>query len=142
MQSKRMILSDFLGDWQLTRQITDALHSQNGQLEGRARFVTGGDGLRYEETGQLTLASGAVLQADRAYLWDADAGGIAVRFAYGIAFHRFDPVGQVSGTTHLCGEDTYSVAYDFGRWPNWSATWDVTGPRKDYRSISHYNRAR
>ncbi|MFT5067281.1 MAG: hypothetical protein ACJAXK_003223 [Yoonia sp.] len=142
MQSKTVLLADFLGDWQLTRQITDALHGQDGQLVGHARFVTDGAGLRYEEHGQLTLASGAVLQADRAYLWGADAGGIAVRFADGTAFHQFDPVGQVSGTTHLCGDDTYNVAYDFDRWPDWSATWDVTGPRKDYRSISHYNRAR
>ncbi|MCO4848881.1 MAG: hypothetical protein KC448_13030 [Yoonia sp.] len=141
MHRKTVLLADFLGDWRLTRQITDALHGQNGRLDGLARFVTDGDGLRYEESGQLTLASGAVLQADRAYLWDAGAAGITVRFADGAAFHQFDPVGQVSGTTHLCGADTYNVAYDFERWPSWCATWDVTGPRKNYRSISHYNRA-
>ena len=142
MHSKTVLLADFLGDWQLSRQITDALHGQNGQLDGRARFVTDGDGLRYAERGQLTLASGAVMQADRAYLWDADPAGIAVRFADGTAFHEFDPVGHTTGTTHLCGADTYNVTYDFENWPNWSATWDVTGQRKDYRSVSHYNRAR
>lgn len=142
MQSKTVLLPDFLGDWQLTRQITDALHGQNGQLVGHAQFLADGVGLRYQENGQLTLVSGAVLQADRTYFWNNDESGIAVRFADGAVFHGFDPVGRARGTTHLCGADTYNVAYDFDRWPDWSATWDVTGPRKDYRSISHYNRAR
>ncbi|MFT5630721.1 MAG: hypothetical protein ACI82I_001067 [Gammaproteobacteria bacterium] len=141
MHSKTVLLADFLGDWRLTRQITDALHGQDGQLDGLARFASDGDGLHYTENGQLTLTTGAVLQADRTYLWNTDANGIAVRFADGTAFHRFDPIGHTTGTTHLCGADTYNVAYDFEHWPNWSATWNVTGPRKNYRSISRYNRA-
>jgi hypothetical protein len=129
---------DFAGHWQLSRQITDALHGQDGRLEGRTAFVPNGRGLRYTETGQLTLISGAVMQATRSYLWDADNTGVVVRFDTGAPFHRFDLTGTTQGTSHLCGADMYLVTYDFTQWPAWTATWRVTGPRKNYTSISQY----
>lgn len=140
MQDKKLNLSGFVGEWRLSRRITDAKYGQNGRLEGVATFSDHLDGLVYFENGKLTLDSGAMMQAERGYLWGADGTGIVVRFSDGSPFHRFDPTGQAMGTSHLCGADWYNVTYDFDAWPEWSATWTVTGPRKDYTSISHYKR--
>ena len=134
-------LTDFVGSWTLARKIKDAKYGQDGTMKGVATFCADGAGLIYDETGDLTLNSGAKMQAERRYLWDADAIGIVVRFADEKPFHRFDPTGTAQGTSHLCGADWYNVIYDFSNWPAWSATWIVTGPRKDYTSTTHYQRA-
>ena len=134
-------MTEFTGDWDFRRQISDAKHGQNGAVTGQATFERGGNGLHYRETGVLTLANGAQMQAERSYLWSPDGAGIAVTFADGAAFHRFDPQGQAQGTSHLCGDDLYNVTYDFTRWPVWTAVWAVVGPRKDYISTTHYIRA-
>ena len=133
-------LIDFLGIWSMSRQIIDAKYGQDGDLTGEAAFTANGAGLLYQETGTLTLKTGAKLQATRSYLWDADGAGIVVRFADRKPFHRFDLTPTAQGTSHLCGADWYNVTYDFARWPAWSATWAVTGPRKNYTSTTHYNR--
>ncbi len=135
-----LTLSDFAGEWRLSRSIKDLKFGQDGTLIGQATLTPDGENLCYCETGTLTLLSGAVMAAQRGYLWSPDQTGISVFFEDGSPFHRFDPTGEAIGSTHLCGADTYDVTYDFNGWPHWSATWRVTGPRKDYTSISHYIR--
>jgi hypothetical protein len=49
-------------------------------------------------------------------------------------------MGQADGTEHPCGDDHYTVQYDFRSWPQWTAVWQVSGPRKDYTSRSAYTR--
>ncbi|MDO7625575.1 MAG: DUF6314 family protein [Loktanella sp.] len=120
--------------------MTDAKYGQDGTMTGTATFSPNGAGLLYCEKGILTLATGAQLQAERSYLWDTAGTDIAVRFADGKPFHGFTPDGSAIGTSHLCGADWYNVTYDFTAWPAWSATWIVTGPRKDYTSVTAYNR--
>ena len=110
-------------------------------MTGRASFSQNGAGLLYREAGTLTLVTGTTLQAERSYLWDEQESDIAVRFADGKPFHSFTPDGSATGTSHLCGADWYNVTYDFMRWPAWSAAWVVTGPHKEYTSITHYRRA-
>jgi len=100
----------------------------------------GEDTLVYVETGDMQLGQGPVLQATRTYIWRFVASEIVVTFADGADFHRFTPDGVVNGTDHPCGQDYYRVAYDFSVWPAWHATWDVSGPRKDYSSVSRYCR--
>ena len=130
-------LSDFEGHWTLKRQITDHLGQMSGTMAGSATFRARPEGaLNYQEEGTMTLASGGAFAATRRYRWCADGKDIAVFFDDGAPFHQFRPDGLTRGTTHLCGEDTYNVAYDFGAWPRWSATWQVTGPRKEYTSES------
>lgn len=132
-------LAAFAGCWRLQRRITDRMAGQVGHLTGQAVFTPDGpDRLDYHETGTLRIGDGAPMAATRAYLWIFDAGGVAVRFADGAAFHRFTPAGHAAGSDHLCGADLYRVAYDFTRWPAWRATWVVHGPRKDYTSVSDY----
>lgn len=131
-----LALRDFEGDWRLDRRIADAL-GPDAVFTGAARFSADAAGLVLHEAGQLDLTGQGSFQAERRYLWRQDGAGIAVFFADGRAFHRFDP-GGVATADHWCDPDTYTVRYDFSDWPVWQAEWRVTGPRKDYVMRSIY----
>ena len=93
--------------------------------------------MHYVETGLLRLGDQPPMNAERRYFWREGTGGvIEVLFDDGRAFHRIDPADPTD--RHWCDPDTYDVTYDFGAWPNWSSTWRVRGPRKDYEMVSHY----
>ncbi len=129
---------DFAGVWQVARVITDRL-GPGGAFHGTVTMLPEvDDRLRYHEIGQLKLDSGPMMMAERRYLWRFTARKIAVTFSDGTAFHVFQPHGQAAGTEHVCGPDLYRVAYDFRHWPRWQATWTVTGPRKEFTSVSDY----
>ncbi|MEJ6402333.1 DUF6314 family protein [Yoonia sp. 2307UL14-13] len=134
-------ITDFEGTWQISRVITDRLAGQTGQLDGVATFTrTDGNTLAYVEEGTLQLADGPKLQATRPYRWHFGDDVVAMTFADGSAFHSFVPEGYVEGTEHDCGDDTYAVRYDFIPWPRWRAVWVVSGPRKDYTSVTEFTR--
>ncbi|EBA11406.1 DUF6314 family protein [Roseobacter sp. CCS2] len=131
--------AEFLGQWRLHRTIRDHLNGQHGTLEGQAVFTAiDAAHLTYEETGRLTLANGAQLEATRQYLWQFTPNTVVVTFDDGRPFHQFVPSGHAAGTDHPCGDDVYTVRYDFTEWPQWTAIWTVQGPRKDYVSTSTY----
>lgn len=133
-------LAQFIGDWSLTRQIEDRASGQPARFDGQARFDPVPDGLHYVETGVLRVAD-QQLTATRHYRWRSDGPDIAVSFDDGRPFHRI-ALGQPTPTDHHdCAPDTYRVAYDFSAFPDWTATWTVTGPRKDYTAITRYLRA-
>jgi hypothetical protein len=133
-------LTDFLGRWRLTRRIDDARAVVEGRFAGVAEFRAAGTGLLCEERGRLTYAGQPPLEAFRTYLWRQDgAGRIAVDHADGRPFHSF-ALGAVAEADHTCAPDFYRVRYDFADWPRWRATWRVSGPRKDYVSITDYAR--
>lgn len=130
---------DFCGGWVLHRLIDDRYSKQKGDFRGGASFLEDGENrLKYLETGKVRFDRGPIMQATRTYCWHFAPDRIAVTFEDGGPFHSFIAGGQVAGTDHPCGDDYYRVSYDFSKWPDWTATWIVTGPRKDYTSISHY----
>lgn len=131
-----LCLADFEGVWRLTRQIEDARAGLTGRLDGQAVFAPGQGGLILTETGELRYGDGAPMQAERRYLWRAEAGGIAVFFEDGRPFHWFSPA--TPEARHVCPPDLYQVRYDFSAWPAWRAVWQVSGPRKDYIMESLY----
>lgn len=132
--------ADFEGHWNLHRTIEDRYAGQMGDFRGSALFrAEADDHLAYFETGMVRFGAGPVMKAERRYHWRFDGNAVDVRFADGAAFHRFTPTGVGAGTDHPCGDDFYTVQYDFTAWPDWTATWTVTGPRKDYTSTSKYN---
>ncbi|WP_333713283.1 DUF6314 family protein [Yoonia sp.] len=133
--------ADFLGDWRITREISDFRLRDSGRLEGLARFTAEGDGLRYHESGTLRFAGGAPIRAERGYLWHFTDTDVQVAHADGAPFHSFARTGEPEATPHLCGEDLYRGTYDFSAFPDWQVTWEVQGPRKDYRSVTRYRRA-
>lgn len=133
-------LQGFEGLWQLTRQIDDHRAGLTGRFEGNAHWRPDGSGLRQVESGTLCYGSGAPMRGSRAYLWRAEAGGIAVAFEDGRPFHWFSAT--CLAATHDCPPDRYEVTYHFTQWPaRWSTVWQVSGPRKDYRMESVFERA-
>ncbi|MFD1194249.1 DUF6314 family protein [Seohaeicola saemankumensis] len=141
LAGKRMIgLMDFEGRWRLDRQITDT-RGADALFTGWAVFAADAEGLDLHEAGRLELKGQGGFQAERRYLWRQDGAGIAVLFADGRAFHRFDPAARTALADHWCDPDTYEVRYDFSGWPVWRAEWRVTGPRKDYVMTSVYTPA-
>ncbi len=129
---------DFIGAWTVARRIDDRLAGA-GRFDGTAVFAPVPGGLSYAERGILQTGAGA-FEARRGYLWQFGAEGVAVLFEDGRPFHRFTPAGRAAGSDHPCGADLYRVEYDFARWPEWSAVWQVSGPRKDYRMHTTFAR--
>lgn len=131
-------LQDFIGKWHITRRIAHA-DGATAQFEGRAVFTPEGDDLRYHESGDLRLASGQSMRAERDYVWSASEGGqLEVFFEDRRPFHHITK--GPAQAEHWCDPDMYKVRYDFGQWPHWTAEWRVKGPRKDYCMTSHYHR--
>lgn len=127
-------LADFAGRWRITRQIAHA-DGQTATFAGEAAFSPTETGaLEYVEDGVLQMQGGQQMHATRRYLW---TDGLVVLFDDGRPFHTVPAAGGAA--THLCPPDTYHVAYDFADWPDWRATWDVSGPRKAYRMVSRYS---
>ncbi|MDA7424513.1 DUF6314 family protein [Thalassococcus lentus] len=126
-------LSDFFGEWRIDRDIRQ--HSGGaGRFEGTAVWTPEAGGAVYTETGFLSLPGQGRFQAERSYVWDHD---LRVCFDDGRFFHQVPPKGGEAA--HWCDPDQYDASYDFDSWPNWSCTWRVQGPRKDYTMISRYS---
>ena len=75
------------------------------------------------------------MQAERRYRWSTD---LSVYFDDGRFFHCVPKSG--GETQHFCDPDMYKGTYDFAEWPTFRVTWDVRGPRKDYRMTSTFTR--
>lgn len=132
-------LHDFIGTYDVSRRIEDHKAKATSRFDGIARIEAAADGAIYIETGALIMGVQR-FEAERRYLWRADGARIAVKFADGAAFHDFDPEQGGQATEHLCGNDLYRGGYDILDWPCWAVTWDVFGPRKDYRSVTRFVR--
>ena len=132
--STERVLNDFEGTWRLAKQI-DVAGQPPARFEGKAVWSAVEEGLAYRETGKLWIADGAPLEAERGYLWRP---GLEVFFDDGRFFHTVPPSG--GRAHHHCAPDDYIVDYAFENWPNFTARWTVTGPRKDYVMIARYSR--
>ena len=129
-------LGDFEGRWRLYKSITQQGGGAEARFEGMAVWSAVAAGLAYHETGQLHLAGAAPIRAERRYLWCAP---LRVCFEDGRFFHDVPAAG--GSALHHCAPDLYRVRYNFDTWPDWTATWHVTGPRKDYRIEMRFTRA-
>lgn len=131
----------FEGLWTVERSVKDFAGGPDGGFSGTATLARVGQRLRYSETGTLTLDGVAPMAATRAYIWRQEGGWLHIDYDDGRPFHGIPFGVEEPETTHLCDPDRYEVAYDFRAWPEWTANWRVTGPRKDYRMQSRYRRA-
>ena len=129
-----MNVADFVGGWDISRQIIDHRTAQVSQGAGRATIA---DGV-YREHITLALANGTTVDGTRTYLWQDGAGGIEISFEDGRPFHviRFDR-GLVQ---HWCPPDQYDGVYDFTAFPVWTTLWRVKGPTKDYEMTTRYRK--
>ncbi|MEM1073444.1 MAG: DUF6314 family protein [Pseudomonadota bacterium] len=128
-------LRDFAGRWQVKRRI-DPVDGLAATFDGHAVWSDRENGLAYTETGVMTLNGQIPMQAERRYLWTKN---LSVYFDDGRFFHSVPSLG--GDTAHWCDPDRYIGHYDFSGWPQFRVTWQVNGPRKDYRSETFYTRA-
>ncbi|WP_407496557.1 DUF6314 family protein [Pseudooceanicola sp. MF1-13] len=134
-----MKLSDFAGRWIITRKVINAV-GPDARFDGVAEFAGGEGGLILTERGEMRMQGATPMVASRVYHWRESPDGIDVFFDDGRFFHHISG-GEQPEAHHDCAPDVYDVAYDFSHWPTWSAVWQVTGPRKDYRMESRYTLA-
>lgn len=77
--------------------------------------------------------------AERRYRLAWQPSELVIRRPDGTFFIALAPEPQ-QRVTHHCGDDLYQGRFLFSGRDRWVEIWDVTGPRKNYRSISHYAR--
>ena len=122
------------GRWSVSRIIFDRRGMGRMLFEGIATI----DEARFEERGDMHIA-GQRSEGSRTYHLQFSDGQVFVQFPDGRDFIRLDerPIQHVH---HLCGSDTYRGRFLFLSPDAWGEAWHVTGPRKDYKSISRYTR--
>ncbi|MEM6758206.1 MAG: DUF6314 family protein [Pseudomonadota bacterium] len=129
------VLSDFAGLWALSRVIAP-VGQPEAQFKGVAAWSPGPEGrFAYVESGVLRVPGQAEMRAERRYIWDAE---LNVWFDDGRFFHTVPAAGGQA--EHWCDPDWYRVEYRFAAWPEFEVTWTVSGPRKEYVSLSRYTR--
>ena len=105
------------------------------RFEGTAHWQPDRENMAYREEGSLLMPGQMAIFAERSYVWTPE---LAVYFDDGRFFHNVPATG--GDTDHWCDPDTYKGSYDFAKWPEFSVTWRVSGPRKDYTSVTIYHR--
>jgi hypothetical protein len=130
------------GAWSLQRRLVDHRSGVSGAFTGEAAFLATADPavLRYEERGELRFG-GHAGPARRSLLYrELPGGGADVRFADGREFYRLDLRSGQWTERHACGPDRYVVTYLVAAAGQLEERWQVTGPRKDYDSLTTLRR--
>lgn len=132
-----------IGSWSFERVIEG-----QATMQGIAIFTPLDSGwLAYREQGDLKLANGTTLQAEREYVFSNSGGGFKVFFKEDPPrlFHEISlsasPGGELSGRAgHLCKRDDYQSAYLFLPDGTFVVRHVVSGPSKDYTMNTIYTR--
>jgi Family of unknown function (DUF6314) len=142
---------DFLaGDWNVLRWISDHRAGTDGEFRGTASFRPrpgGGNSasdrgaLEYTEEGELAFGSHRG-PASRSLIYSGRPdGGADVWFADGRPFYRLDLRSGHCVAEHPCKADQYVVMVKRQGEDQFTETWHVTGPEKNYEMTATYTRA-
>lgn len=127
-------LRSFLtGRWRIARRISDARLGIAGRLTGYATFTPSSDGLIHEEMGELRFGGYRGSATRRYQLMIGHASACEVRHADGSLFHHLDLASGRAEILHRCGCDIYQGHYRVLHGDRFAVTWQVKGPRKQYR---------
>ncbi len=128
------------GTWRLSRTMEDRRAGQRGRLDGQAVFAPQGEGLVYREHGLLRLGAFEG-PAERVYRYGFSRPQRAeVAFEDGSLFHSLELSEAGWRVEHRCRNDLYRGLFRLAAPGAWEAVWLVTGPRKDHRLVTRYNR--
>jgi len=130
------------GSWTIERRLVDHRSGVGGSFTGQAAFLATADPgvLRYEERGELRFG-GHAGPARRSLLYRERPGGAAdVCFADGREFYRLDLHSGQWTERYGCEPDEYLVSYLVRGPARVEERWQVTGPRKDYDSVTTLHR--
>lgn len=123
-------------------------------MEGIARFKMAKlkpNILHYQEEGVFTSITGSSFNASREYFYNYNKGVISVFFAKNNQaaklFHLLE-FNQIqldfplhAKAKHICNNDTYTASYEFKNSDQFSISYVVKGPSKDYMINTLYKRA-
>lgn len=137
------MMEKLTGAWSFSRVI-----ESQATMQGVATFTPVDKGrLAYREQGNLELANGTIVQAEREYIFGGSDGGFQVFFKEDPPrlFHEISlsasSGGELSGSAgHLCNRDDYQSAYIFMPDGTFVVRHVVSGPRKDYAMTTTYTR--
>ncbi|MBO9168397.1 MULTISPECIES: DUF6314 family protein [unclassified Rhizobium] len=123
-----------VGEWRVHRKICDYRARSTIAFVGHATIIESA----FLEHGQLH-PGGRALDCRRAYTLMMGDSDVLVFFPDGAEFVRlaFKPIQAV---VHLCGDDVYCGQFLIRSPHDWAEIRSVTGPRKRYRSVTHYRR--
>ena len=131
-------LAAFLaGRWDVERTLRHG--DERGAFVGTATFEREGDGLVWDEEGELRLESYDGSASRRLRIVPAPPAW-EVRFDDGRPFHPLDLAGGRCAAVHHCGPDLYEGEYVVLGDGALDVFWRVTGPEKDQEIVSRYRR--
>jgi hypothetical protein len=138
------VIKNLSGSWSFDRTIEG-----QGSMKGVATFTAlDQSSLLYREQGNLKLAGGTELQAEREYIYRVRPDRFDVLFKespprlfHAICLMQHEGSEYCGSANHLCGLDTYQSTYTFLADGNFVIRHIVHGPRKDYTMITTYSRA-
>jgi hypothetical protein len=131
--------SDILGQWELTRNIKDKLNDKTFNLIGISIFTENNASYVCNETG-IIKSDNFQSKAHQTYNWLLKPKGWEISFLNGNFFHDLELVMCDQQVYHKCNNDIYRGLFKLNLPTDFSVTWNVSGPRKDYQSQSYYIR--
>ena len=132
------------GSWLFQRSL-----SNFGKVNGVASFIqTDKNFLYYKEEGSLILQSDDRISCFQEYIYRCVNDAIVVYFSSDVQVSReflrleffSESDSAIARASHLCGEDNYDACYEIYDEDNFCVTFEVRGPKKDYKTTSHYSR--
>lgn len=139
------LLSCLLGTWKIERTITHRFPLvESYEAIGSAKFILEeAHILCYQEEMELrNLRTHDIFQSTQQYVYRYEPASDALTkyFSDGRFFYALEISGNMASGSHLCKEDHYDAEYIFESQKNFSLTYLINGPRKDYGMKTLYSR--
>lgn len=129
------LASALIGRWRVRRVVRDLIGSAGCVFFGEAVVTENG----FSEEGEIRVGDRA-LPASRAYRLERQDGSVLVYRGEASFIRLGAEPSQV--VQHRCGDDSYVGRFIFRGPEEWAEAWRVKGPRKNYASISRFDRVR
>lgn len=128
------------GLWKINRTIIHNNPYSHVEISGTASFSLHNDVLLYHEKANLKNLTQYETYGYRRYryIYDQNAQKLFKYFDDGKLFYELHFENGSASGHHLCNDDTYSAKYQFLSDKNFSLSYEVQGPKKDYRILTEY----
>jgi hypothetical protein len=126
-----------LGQWRLTRQVSDELAGLSGTAAGELTLRAEGDEIAWCERGVLRW-NASELPFSRAYQLRRVDAEWWLFFSDGRPFHAWHPGHWVD---HPCRADVYRGLVTIVAPGAWHTRWDLRGPAKQQRITTQFSRS-
>jgi len=129
------MLPDLSGTWKVARRII----GENARFTGTLTFTPKGDDLIYKEQGTMRLPA-AQLDAYRSYIYRPKGDALEILYDDGRPFLNLVFKDGVATDIHQRDPDVYRATFKIKHANELICAYAVTGPRKNYFSVSRLTR--